>query len=644
MKKVLLSFCLFLSFYNIPFAQDSNSYGKRTLIVLDNEIHINVPTTSRDSIALYIKLLQIPGGLFDYLTNSDSTSSCIEPFYLSAAKGIDTSFVQTSPALFSLVTGNLSFPSAGDSSFDYLIRGSIDQGTSGGYVVNLILETGRTHEQLKTVSTNFSIGFDPHAVAVAAAQQIGPAFNAMMDFEKNKRATGEPYAIAPSIEIKPSKTVLDFKEVTSVHITMTDCDGAPLKNRMIAFTAQGGTLDQTSVRTDNQGTADILFTAGSTPTIGVIQGTCSYVTPLGEGASVEIEPAAIQIKKPDDAWYAEGHYTFAQHTNERRQSDYETNENHENIRQSVFFAAWVKAYPGVPLNQFQSDHPPVSLVFSASRDDLQEQAISRHNSAGGADIHYHYSAGAKAERTANPELVLAIFKNSYAFHLTQIKCSQWGSSISTEDNYDIMSGAHHYVTVGSPDQETSLSGNVQDVCRDTSYTTIETVPEIGQTTRTVVTQTFSWQNSVCRLDYQQHMTEEVHTEFLGERNDETTSWDWTAKIYLYFTGTPTGIEKGQGTEIPRTFSLEQNYPNPFNPSTMIRFQLPVTANVSLKIFNPLGQLVATLVDETKEAGFYRYQWKAQLPSGIYMYQIQARPVSGGQVGAFTQTKKMILLK
>ncbi len=636
MKKILLSFCLFLSFYNMSLAQDCNSYGKRTLIVLDNDIRIKVPTTSHDSIALYIKLLQIPGALFDYLSKSDPTSSCIQPSYLSAAKGIDTSFVQTSPTLFSLVTGNLSFPSAGDSSSDYLITGSIIQETSGGYVVSLMLETGRTHEQVKTVSSTFSTGFDPHAVAAAAAQQIGPAFNAMTDYEKNKRATGEPYAIAPTIVIKPSKTVLDLKEVTSVHITMTDCDGTPLNDRTIAFTAQGGTLDQTSVRTDNQGTADILYTAGSTPTIGVIQGTCSYVTPLGEGASVEIEPAGIQIKKPDDAWYAEGHYTFTQHTNERRQSDYESNDNQENIRQTVFFAAWVKPYPGVPLNQFQCDHPPVSLVFSATRDDLQEQIISRHNSAGGADIHYHYFAGAKAERTANPELGLAIYKNSYAFHLTQIKCQQWGSSISTEDNYDIMSGSHHYVTVGSPDPETSLSGNVQDVSRDTTYTTIETVPELGQTTRTVVTQTFSWQNSVCRLDYQQHMTEEVHTEFLSERNDETTNWDWTAKIYLYFNGTPTGIEKGQATEIPRTFSLEQNYPNPFNPSTTIHYELPKASTVSLKIFNALGQLVTTLVDEKKEPGYYAVRWKANVPSGIYFYRLQA--------GGYVETKKMILAK
>ena len=75
--------------------------------------------------------------------------------------------------------------------------------------------------------------------------------------------------------------------------------------------------------------------------------------------------------------------------------------------------------------------------------------------------------------------------------------------------------------------------------------------------------------------------------------------------------------------VPAEFVLEQNYPNPFNPSTVISYRLPVTGFVSLKIFDVLGNEVATLVDEYKPAGLYEVEFDAShLPSGVYMYRLQ----------------------
>jgi photosystem II stability/assembly factor-like uncharacterized protein len=94
-----------------------------------------------------------------------------------------------------------------------------------------------------------------------------------------------------------------------------------------------------------------------------------------------------------------------------------------------------------------------------------------------------------------------------------------------------------------------------------------------------------------------------------------------------------------------TFSLSQNYPNPFNPSTTISYELPEATNASLKIFNPLGQVVATLVDGRMNAGYHRVEWNASsVPSGIYFYRLLASPTDGGQTGEFVETKKMILLR
>ena len=85
------------------------------------------------------------------------------------------------------------------------------------------------------------------------------------------------------------------------------------------------------------------------------------------------------------------------------------------------------------------------------------------------------------------------------------------------------------------------------------------------------------------------------------------------------------------------FCLLQNYPNPFNPSTKISWQLSVGSWQTLKIYDVLGNEIATLVNEYKPAGKYEVEFSAaSLPSGVYFYQIQA--------GSFINTKKMILLK
>jgi len=95
--------------------------------------------------------------------------------------------------------------------------------------------------------------------------------------------------------------------------------------------------------------------------------------------------------------------------------------------------------------------------------------------------------------------------------------------------------------------------------------------------------------------------------------------------------------KGNASGVPGDFSLSQNYPNPFNPATIISWNLREAAHVSLKVYDILGNEIAVLVNETKEAGRYSVEFKASnLSSGIYLYRIEAGP--------FTETRKMILMK
>ena len=94
--------------------------------------------------------------------------------------------------------------------------------------------------------------------------------------------------------------------------------------------------------------------------------------------------------------------------------------------------------------------------------------------------------------------------------------------------------------------------------------------------------------------------------------------------------------------IPDVFSLAQNYPNPFNPSTKITFSLAVDSKVSLKIFDVLGQEVASLVNQDLTQGVHTYNFNASgINSGVYFYKIEATGVNGNE---FTDVKKMILVK
>jgi len=96
----------------------------------------------------------------------------------------------------------------------------------------------------------------------------------------------------------------------------------------------------------------------------------------------------------------------------------------------------------------------------------------------------------------------------------------------------------------------------------------------------------------------------------------------------------TGVKK---EAIPREYSLSQNYPNPFNPTTTINYQLPISSYLTLKVYNLLGQDIATIFEGVQSAGNYSVTFDASgLTGGIYFYQLKA--------GSFVENKKFILLK
>lgn len=125
------------------------------------------------------------------------------------------------------------------------------------------------------------------------------------------------------------------------------------------------------------------------------------------------------------------------------------------------------------------------------------------------------------------------------------------------------------------------------------------------------------------------------------RDERIGSGELDYNLYqIDYDGTRTKIASEIITVSPTEFVLHQNYPNPFNPSTIIRYNLPESGNVSLKMFNPLGEEVAILINsEWKEAGSYNYQFSVTdniLTSGVYFYRLQ--------FNGLTDTKKMVLIR
>ena len=121
-------------------------------------------------------------------------------------------------------------------------------------------------------------------------------------------------------------------------------------------------------------------------------------------------------------------------------------------------------------------------------------------------------------------------------------------------------------------------------------------------------------------------------------NKWMTSWNFENSVLVFNENGVTGVSKQFSEKsIPKTLTLSQNFPNPFNPTTTIDYNLPKTTHVKIEVFDILGRLIKTLVDQEKLSGNYKVEFNASgLGSGVYFYRLQA--------GSLTETKKLLLLK
>ena len=117
---------------------------------------------------------------------------------------------------------------------------------------------------------------------------------------------------------------------------------------------------------------------------------------------------------------------------------------------------------------------------------------------------------------------------------------------------------------------------------------------------------------------------------------------WSTEVNVFFVSYATGVNRSTSAAAPSSFSLFQNFPNPFNATTTIPYTLPGNGHVEIKIFDPLGREIRTLVDGEQPVGRHRITWDgldnsgAPVASGVYFCQMTAE--------GFAETRKLALLR
>jgi hypothetical protein len=196
----------------------------------------------------------------------------------------------------------------------------------------------------------------------------------------------------------------------------------------------------------------------------------------------------------------------------------------------------------------------------------------------------------------------------------------------TNANINLSNTANYYdLTSTSILSDTAVSFNIQQLLTGTAYTLTPGAYWLGSLK-------FNLLNPSCCI-YMAFLSNSAV--FNGLWTSMTYSTDWT------FTDptpclNPVGINSNS-QEVPSSYILSQNYPNPFNPTTSIKYSIPKSGFVSLKVYDILGREVAELVNQVKSMGTYIVDFDAsKLTSGMYFYKLE--------VNDFMAVKKMVLIK
>jgi len=635
MKKLYLiipALVLSLQFSGYSQCEDCDT---RTVAQYDLKVTVTPPAPgSSGEIATFCKLLSLTGALAGYFSTGDPDIGCISYTLINPMFPADSSNY--------LYKAQSQLDPPGSSGYDYCLWGNVS-GSSGGYYAEVTLAVGKTQLPLKVAGASFGDDFDPAAVASQLGAQLISLYVNIMDYERDKRDGGEPYAMAPEITMKPDKFKLDFNESTGIQITVLDCDGEPLKNRQISLSAEGGTIDSEQVTTDDQGKSFVLFTAGTQPEIGMVQAEFEFTTPPENTRDCPVEPAVMQIQKPEDAWFVLGTYRTTTNSNFREEqsipevmSYLQTGRTY--TMRDVFFAAWIRRQAiWVDSMLFvMTTNEPIDIKYRATETVGSGSNATWASSCCSSVDQSQTNSSTRSVANGDFDLYAAIGSDSYAFKLTVIDSYRLGDEYSSQDMYEPPPIGHTH-TEGHSDLngDTHLGAAVQDANRDTSYVHVETDPDVGETMTTSVNQTFRWDNSKCRLTYKSSYIHLQDQNISGIQSNSSSLTTEDVVVLMSYNGEPpSGLSKPPGKP---DGMLLGNRPNPCSRDTRFVYTLASPQRVTLKVFDIYGREVAAPVQEWQQPGLHEVDFGVTgLTPGTYVCRFEA--------GNTVQVKKMTVVR
>ncbi len=251
---------------------------------------------------------------------------------------------------------------------------------------------------------------------------------------------------------------------------------------------------------------------------------------------------------------------------------------------------------------------------------------------------------------------LYIYRDAYTPILAECPANQYGTTISSKvngissldnihnDDWALYAGVEFGSTeyLKKPDSlkitaSCASSGGVVEVWLDS-------LESHGKIAECNISNTGSWdtyKTFTTKVLLPVSGNHDLYLRFKGTGSDKLFMLQWLT--FVPTSGLGTSVGESRSGQVPDRFFLEQNYPNPFNPSTTIQYDLPVSSHVTLTIYDMLGRVVTTLVDQMQPASQQTIHWNASaMGSGVYFCRMQARSRDGS--GNCTSVKKLLLMK
>ena len=590
----------------------------RSLGLYDCDVQVPKPTWLTPVLSLeeWISMFFTAAGIHEKLAVDDPSSEC---FFI-----IDGLFINQADSLGSLDSLSydeeitwMNLPPPGPVDYvDYLVTGSVT-GTLGIYSITVQLEAAGTREIVASGNVFYYLSESGLENGRRAAEFLVPLMATVREFEKTKRDEDETVAIDAELELIPEKIHIDVNESIDVTIRLIDCDEVPLEGRTVHLSAEGGSFSPDSVETDSEGEAVAIFTAGSSPGGGLLEGEYKYEYPFGHGPIYAWGDTNITIDQPpSDLWQVNATFseTVTQMADTSWSWDIEGGYRFDYDNRYVASANSHAHLSGLIRNEsgdgdfvYSMNEDPLVMTASGSYSEHENEKMMEYLS-GEIPIFGGYLSGKLAQGS---QMRTDWLNGSFDEGGFYFECSPTYQYVSLyaggegNANYKIRTwdGDHWNTSHGSSKRECSLN---------VGWSQGESGGYIG------------YSDSVYTFSYSQTVTERRTTYDFGMLT-EITKQRLSGSIRPS-SRMETGIgkvERQSSLGSPCGFGLDA-FPNPFNNATVIRYRVRTGGRVRVIILDVLGRTIETVVDTFRPPGTHTTVWQpVDVPSGIYIAELEA---------------------